>query len=257
MTYTTLAPTDAEILALLPTVKLKDEDPKRMVWLTRKDALKFVRAVLTKWGTPAPASPPVAAPAGIEPTNIEAVATVNTGEDGEAKLSWLIEGGLAAVPKGQTLFISSEALTDDEGCGEVFTAAQVQAMGRVPPGWQAVPVELDDDIAEAIAMTANCCGGGAYDIWRAALAAAPSGPAREPLTDEQMHKELVALCERIFNARIGKTCSHCEGGTYQADHNGYSQFHRCNKCRYVPMWGEDGSEFGITAAPKGGQDAEV
>lgn len=84
--------------------------------------------------------------------------------------------------------------------------------------------------------------------------AAPSAPAHEPLTEEQMHKDLAALCKRIFNARIGKACSNCDGGTYQSDNNGYGQFHRCSKCRYVPMWGEDGREFGapIAAAQKGG-----
>lgn len=155
-----LAPTDAEILTLLPTVKLKDEDPKRMVWLTRKDALKFVRAVLTKFGTPAITSQPIAAPAGILP-----VASKSHG-------AWDGIEDVLELPDGT----------------DIYTAAQVQAMGCVPPGWQAVPVELDDDIAEAIAMTANCCGGGAYDIWRAALAAAPSGPARQPLTDEQIER---------------------------------------------------------------------
>lgn len=69
--------------------------------------------------------------------------------------------------------------------------------------------------------------------------------SRQSLTENEMHQEIVALSERLFDARIGKSCSQCEGGTYQADHNGYSRFHRCNKCHYVPIWGEDGCEFGM------------
>lgn len=88
------------------------------------------------------------------------------------------------------------------------------------------------------------------DHFRGATQMVP--PDHQALTDTQMHKEFAALRERIFDARIGRACSCCEGGTYQADNNGYSQFHRCNKCHYVPMWGEDGREFGATAAPKGG-----
>lgn len=72
----------------------------------------------------------------------------------------------------------------------------------------------------------------------------------QPMTENEMHQEIVALSERLFDARIGKSCSQCEGGTYQADHNGYSRFHRCNKCHYVPMWGEDGREFGATGEKK-------
>ena len=86
---------------------------------------------------------------------------------------------------------------------------------------------------------------------QAMLTAAPSGPAREPLTDEQMHKELVALREHIVDARVGKACSCCESGTYMVDSNGYNKFQRCNKCHYVPMWGKDGREFGIHIAPYG------
>lgn len=88
------------------------------------------------------------------------------------------------------------------------------------------------------------------DHFRGATQMVP--PDHQALTDTQMHKEFAALRERISDARIGRACSRCEGGTYQADNNGYSQFHRCNKCHYVPMWGEDGREFGATAAPKGG-----
>lgn len=36
-----------------------------------------------------------------------------------------------------------------------------------------MPAELTDEMAEAIASRANCCGGGAFDIWEAIKAAAP------------------------------------------------------------------------------------
>ena len=50
----------------------------------------------------------------------------------------------------------------------------------VPEGWKAVPDEanMTDEQAEAIAHVGRCCGGIAYDIYRAALAAAPK-PAGE------------------------------------------------------------------------------
>lgn len=43
----------------------------------------------------------------------------------------------------------------------------------VPYGWKLVPIEMTDDIGEAIAKHARCCGGIALDIYEAALAAAP------------------------------------------------------------------------------------
>lgn len=40
------------------------------------------------------------------------------------------------------------------------------------PGMVLVPRELTDEMAEAIAGAANCCGGIAYDIWEAVMAVA-------------------------------------------------------------------------------------
>ena len=37
--------TDEQIQALLPKVTLKGEDPKTQVWLTRKDAIAYARAI--------------------------------------------------------------------------------------------------------------------------------------------------------------------------------------------------------------------
>lgn len=43
----------------------------------------------------------------------------------------------------------------------------------IPYGWKLVPIEMTDDIGEAIAKQSRCCGGIALDIYEAALAAAP------------------------------------------------------------------------------------
>lgn len=42
----------------------------------------------------------------------------------------------------------------------------------IPEGYVMVPKEMTDEIGEAIAMQANCCGGIALDIYDAMLAAA-------------------------------------------------------------------------------------
>ncbi|MCG5574298.1 DUF551 domain-containing protein [Klebsiella pneumoniae] len=49
-------------------------------------------------------------------------------------------------------------------------------------GYVMVPKEMTDEIGEAIAMQANCCGGIALDIYDAILAAAPQSPGSEPAT---------------------------------------------------------------------------
>ena len=89
-----------------------------------------------------------------------------------------------------------------DGVYEVFTAAQVQAMLSVglAPGWQAVPMEPTKEmkvaavkfangpaVYKAVAATALEIEEGIYgEAYEAMLASAPSGPAREPLTDEQI-----------------------------------------------------------------------
>lgn len=66
-------------------------------------------------------------------------------------------------------------------------AAQPAPAPVVPDGWVMAPRDCTDDIAEAIAMEAGCCGGIAEQIWRHAIAASPPAPAvAEPLTDEQI-----------------------------------------------------------------------
>ena len=77
-------------------------------------------------------------------------------------------------------------LDDGDFYGDSFEAADaILALLRergvlAPEGWQVVPDEanMTDEQAEAIAHVGRCCGGIAYDIYRAALAAAPK-PAGE------------------------------------------------------------------------------
>ncbi|HGM6805118.1 TPA: hypothetical protein ACKP8U_001502 [Serratia marcescens] len=45
----------------------------------------------------------------------------------------------------------------------------------VPDGFKLMPLEMTDEIGEAIAMEARCCGGIALCIYESALAAAPEG----------------------------------------------------------------------------------
>lgn len=80
------------------------------------------------------------------------------------------------------------------------------------------------------------------DGWNDCYRAAPLPPEREPLTDEEIEAAYKNLQVRrkqdqdeAFQAGIGKSCMHCNEGHYQADWNGYSTFHRCDKCRHVPF----------------------
>jgi hypothetical protein len=55
-----------------------------------------------------------------------------------------------------------------------FDPAKVSS-DAIPDGWKLMPIEMTDEIGEAIAMEARCCGGIALCIYEAALAAAPEG----------------------------------------------------------------------------------
>lgn len=52
----------------------------------------------------------------------------------------------------------------------LYTAPPAPA---VPDGFKLMPLEMTDEIGEAIAMEARCCGGIALCIYESALAAAP------------------------------------------------------------------------------------
>lgn len=67
----------------------------------------------------------------------------------------------------------------------------------------------------------------------------------------QQAQEPIEAKDALYRSRIGLQCTHCKKGTYRAEGNGYYDFHRCEQCRYVPMWNADGTEFGIQEKPNG------
>ncbi|ENZ8654805.1 DUF551 domain-containing protein [Klebsiella aerogenes] len=66
----------------------------------------------------------------------------------------------------------------------------------VPDGYVMVPKEMTDEIGEAIAMQANCCGGIALDIYDAMLAAAPQ-PQNSPQNIPEIIPGWIPVSERM------------------------------------------------------------
>lgn len=60
---------------------------------------------------------------------------------------------------------------DDHG-GIIIPVYTTRPHQQLPDGWVLVPKEMTDDIGEAIARQANCCGGIALDIYEAIIAKA-------------------------------------------------------------------------------------
>lgn len=60
-------------------------------------------------------------------------------------------------------------------CRAAMLAQPVSSGYKLPDGFKLMPLEMTDEIGEAIAMEARCCGGIALCIYEAALAAAPEG----------------------------------------------------------------------------------
>ncbi|WP_193160290.1 ead/Ea22-like family protein [Serratia ureilytica] len=60
-------------------------------------------------------------------------------------------------------------------CRAAMLAQPVSSGYTLPDGFKLMPLEMTDEIGEAIAMEARCCGGIALCIYEAALAAAPEG----------------------------------------------------------------------------------
>lgn len=58
-------------------------------------------------------------------------------------------------------------------CRAAMLAQPVSSGYKLPDGFKLMPLEMTDEIGEAIAMEARCCGGIALCIYEAALAAAP------------------------------------------------------------------------------------
>ncbi|MEJ8296824.1 hypothetical protein WKI45_28775 [Delftia tsuruhatensis] len=63
-----------------------------------------------------------------------------------------------------------------------------------------------------------------------------------PLSDAEIIAAQQALA--LSRSRIGLPCTRCGTGKYRADCNAYHDFHRCDSCMHVPMWGNYGEEFG-------------
>ncbi|WEL97016.1 hypothetical protein [Delftia tsuruhatensis] len=63
-----------------------------------------------------------------------------------------------------------------------------------------------------------------------------------PLSDDEIIAAQEALA--LSRSRIGLPCTRCGTGKYRADRNAYHDFHRCDNCMHVPMWGDDGKELG-------------
>ncbi|CAI1579725.1 Uncharacterised protein [Serratia proteamaculans] len=63
----------------------------------------------------------------------------------------------------------------EKTCRAAMLAQPVSQRYKLPEGFKLMPIEMTDEIAEAIAMEARCCGGIALCIYEAALAAAPEG----------------------------------------------------------------------------------
>ena len=89
------------------------------------------------------------------------------------------DGWVPWTPRGNSVR-QDEARHDAR---EILRALPALGYQRVPDGYVVVPdaAHMTDDQAEAIAREARCCGGVAYDIYRAALAAAPrAGTENKP-----------------------------------------------------------------------------
>ncbi|HGT2910757.1 TPA: DUF551 domain-containing protein [Klebsiella pneumoniae] len=87
-----------------------------------------------------------------------------------------------AVYESDMAALSPEERAEFQARIEDFKALIAQPAPVVPDGYVMVPKEMTDEIGEAIAMQANCCGGIALDIYDAMLAAAPQQPGSEPAT---------------------------------------------------------------------------
>lgn len=98
----------------------------------------------------------------------------------------------------------------------------------------AVKFGLCDDLRGVISQIDNMSTG----LARAEL------EARKPLPLSDA--EIIAAQEAIAlsRSRIGLPCTRCGTGKYRADRNAYHDFHRCDNCMHVPMWGDDGKELG-------------
>ena len=196
----TLTPTDADLLQEWDRVShITDAGERR---------LSVMRAVLAKWGTPAPASQPVAAPVGMQPVARIRYERNTPGRENE-------------MPR----VVSCNRMAD--GVYEVFTESQVQAM------LTAVPRNATLYDPDEVAFPTQRCADGVDALppelasTAAAEVTAPTAPAREPLTDEQIDEIHLANSDAY------------ERGDVEYESHGFA--------RAIEH------HHGITAAQKGGQ----
>ncbi|HAU5713933.1 TPA: hypothetical protein JD348_02770 [Serratia marcescens] len=115
----------------------------------------YVLSLINGAATPAPAVPPEATPENIE--NLLADITL-----------FFTAGSLSHG--GSVMFAEVW-----NACRAAMLAQPVSDGYKLPDGFKLMPLEMTDEIGEAIAMEARCCGGIALCIYEAALAAAPEG----------------------------------------------------------------------------------
>jgi len=89
--------------------------------------------------------------------------------------------GLFSWSQPWTTCSSTSATLRQRCCARLRALASAAQPAAVPPGYVLVPdaENMTDAQAEAIAEQANCCGGTAYDIYCAALAAAPKAASED------------------------------------------------------------------------------
>jgi len=74
-------------------------------------------------------------------------------------------------------------------------------------------------------------------------------PGWRPTDDEirqawdDLQKREEAALQALRAARIGSTCAACGVGKLAADGNGYNYFERCDSCRHVPFYDENGVDM--------------
>lgn len=126
---------------------------------------------------PAPAVPPEALPDDIPPEH-----NINT----YSGITWA-----AAWNACRAAMLNHVGDTNEKGaakcecssidyCGDCLRGMMAQPVSQrytLPDGFKLMPLEITDEIGEAIAMEARCCGGIALCIYEAALAAAKQGDA--------------------------------------------------------------------------------
>ena len=110
----------------------------------------------------------------------------------------------------------------------LYAAQQASRRAQVvPQGWKLVPddANMTDEQAEAICAVAKVCGGGAYDIYRAALAAAPQPPEAAPV---ELPEPDAWMATPVMQSGRGATTVFCSDKRMadQWDYGGHPEYGR-------------------------------